>query len=157
MGEACLFDNTFAGFTTRCGASSTAISSNPDSSDMMHPTISERNFMINVDEDNKIFINRPKLEWVTSEEKARCIDMDCDGGKKILIKDDGSMTGSGFASTIIAQSDFEWNGDTRRGLGDYRIPYVMLTNADGSKKDVTEYAPNKVGYHKNLRIKNLKG
>jgi hypothetical protein len=35
------------------------------------------------------------------------------------------------------------NGDSRRGLGDYRIPYVMLTNNDGTKRNVDEYAPNK--------------
>ena len=81
---------------------------------------------------------------MTSEEKARCIDMDCDGGKKVLIKDDGGLIDdSGFPATIIAQSDFEWNGDSRRGLGDYRIPYVMLTNPDGTKRDVDVYAPHK--------------
>ena len=98
----------------------------------MHPTISKNNKMLNVVEENKFYFYRPKLEWVTSEEKARCIDMDCDGGKKILIKDDGGLIDDiGFPVTIISQSDFEWNGDSRRGLGDYRIPYVMLTNNDG--------------------------
>ena len=100
--------------------------------------------MLNVVEENKFYFYRPKLEWVTSEEKARCIDMDCDGGKKILIKDDGGLIDDiGFPVTIISQSDFEWNGDSRRGLGDYRIPYVMLTNNDGTKRNVDEYAPNK--------------
>ena len=71
--------------------------------------------------------------------------MDCDAGKKVLIRDDGGLVDdAGFPVTIIAQSDFEWNGDPRRGLGDYRIPYVMLTNMDGTKRNVDEYAPNKV-------------
>ena len=143
LGKTCLSDNTFAEFSSKCGVSSIAISSNKESPDMMHPTISDRNFMINVAESNRLLFHRPKLEWVTSEEKARCVDMDCDAAKKIMIRDDGSLSGSDFPVSIVAQSDFEWNQDTRRGLGDYRIPYVMLTNSDGSKRDVNEYAPNK--------------
>ena len=60
-----------------------------------------------------------------------------------MIKDDGSLSGAGFPVPIVAQSDFEWNGDSRRGLGNFRIPYVMLTKADGMKKDVKQYAPKK--------------
>ena len=33
--------------------------------------------------------------------------------------------------------------DDTLGLGDYRIPYVMLTNNDGTKRNVDQYAPNK--------------
>jgi len=31
------------------------------------------------------------------------------------------------------QSEFEWNGDLRRGLGDYRIPKTMLTDTSGNR------------------------
>ena len=65
--------------------------------------------------------------------------------KKTCFQDDGGLIDDpGFPVTIIGQSDFEWNGDPRRGLGDYRIPYVMLTNPDGTKRNVDEYAPEKV-------------
>ena len=71
-----------------------------------------------------------------------CVDMDCDGQKKAMIRDlDGTLLGS--VGTVIAQSEFEWDGDSRRGLGDYRIPKVMLTNPDGSRILADDIAPNK--------------
>ena len=71
-----------------------------------------------------------------------CVDMDCDGLKKVLLRDsDGSLLGS--AGTIIPDSAYKWNGDPRRGLGDYRIPKVMLTRPDGSRIPVDDIAPNK--------------
>ena len=68
--------------------------------------------------------------------------MDCDGLKQVILDDlDGSLLGR--PSTILAQSEYEWNGDSRRGLGDYRIPFVMLTELDGSRIPVKDIAPNK--------------
>ena len=63
--------------------------------------------------------------------------MDCDGLKKVIIEDtDGKYFGK--ASTIISHSEFEWDGDKRRGLGDYRIPSAMLSDIDGTKLDFSE-------------------
>lgn len=71
--------------------------------------------------------------------------MDCDGMKKAMIRDlDGSMLGE--AGTVIPDSAFEWDGDPRRGLGDYRIPRTMLTNPDGSRIPADQLAPNKGHY-----------
>lgn len=71
-----------------------------------------------------------------------CVDMDCDAKKKSMLKDlDGSFLGS--VGTVIPQSEFEWDGDTRRGLGDYRIPKVMLTFLNGSRIPVDQVAPHK--------------
>ena len=68
--------------------------------------------------------------------------MDCDGLKKAMIRDlDGTLLGS--VGTVIPQSEFEWDGNAQRGLGDYRIPKVMLTRPDGSRIPVDEKAPNK--------------
>lgn len=56
--------------------------------------------------------------------------MDCDGLKKILLKDlDGSLLGS--QGSVISQSEFGW-GDQQRGLGDFRIPKEMLAYPNGS-------------------------
>lgn len=64
--------------------------------------------------------------------------------KKLMFHDiDGSTTGDGIASTIISDSAFEWGGDPRRGLGDYRIPKTMLTRIDGSRIPIDDIAPNK--------------
>ena len=48
----------------------------------------------------------------------------------------------GILSTCL-KAEFEWNGDPRRGLGDYRIPKTFLTRLNGSKIPVDEIAPYK--------------
>ena len=61
---------------------------------------------------------------------ADCVDMNCDGLKKNLIRDnDGSLLGA--IGAVIPQSEYEWDGDARRGLGNYRIPKSMLTTTSG--------------------------
>ena len=63
--------------------------------------------------------------------------MECDAKKETLIDDeDGSFLGS--AGTVIPEAEFEWDGDRRRGLGDYRIPKTMLANLDGSQMDISQ-------------------
>ena len=45
--------------------------------------------------------------------------MECDGMKQALLVDiDGSLIGNPGA--ILPEAEFEWDGDARRGLGDYR-------------------------------------
>lgn len=71
-----------------------------------------------------------------------CVDFDCDGLKKCLVEDkDGSMLGT--VGTVVPQSEFEWDGDPRRGLGDYRIPKPLLTDPSGAVKTVAEVAKYK--------------
>ena len=71
-----------------------------------------------------------------------CIDMDCDGLKKAIIKDmDGSLLGT--PGTILPESEWEWDGDRRRGLGDYRIPLPMLTSHSGDRIPIESIAPYK--------------
>ena len=61
---------------------------------------------------------------------ADCVDMNCDGLKKNLIRDnDGSLLGA--IGAVIPQSEYQWDGDARRGLGNYRIPKSMLTTTSG--------------------------
>lgn len=68
--------------------------------------------------------------------------MDCDGLKKALFKDlDGTFLG--HVGSVIPQSEFEWNGDDRRGLGDYRIPKEMVTDENGNRIPYDTLAPNK--------------
>ena len=69
---------------------------------------------------------------------ADCVDMDCDGLKKVIVEDlDGTLLKT--KGTVIAESEWEWewpggesNVDRRRGLGDYRIPKVLLTDLNGN-------------------------
>ena len=45
--------------------------------------------------------------------------MECDGMKQSLLVDiDGSFLGKHGA--ILPEAEFEWGGDARRGLGDFR-------------------------------------
>lgn len=77
-----------------------------------------------------------------------CVDMDCDAKKKTMLKDlDGSFLGS--VGAVVPQSEFEWDGDSRRGVGDYRIPKVMLTYLNGSRIPINKIAPNKGACHSN--------
>ena len=76
---------------------------------------------------SKVWIHRPNLDFIVSD---HCVDMDCDGLKKVLIEDlDGSFLGlPGF---VTSQSEFGW-GSQERGLGDFRIPKEALLLANGT-------------------------
>ena len=75
---------------------------------------------------------------------ADCVDMDCDGLKKVIVEDlDGTLLGTP-GSTVIPESEWQWdwpggekNVDRRRGLGDYRIPKAMLTDLSGNRINIT--------------------
>jgi len=59
--------------------------------------------------------------------------MDCDGLKKAMVKDlDGSLLGCA-GCTVLSQSDYEWGGDSQRGLGNHRIPNQMLEDLENIK------------------------
>ncbi|XP_071793632.1 fibrocystin-L-like isoform X1 [Asterias amurensis] len=138
-GKSEIDDVVFRGFGTHCGKEDVAIMTNKKSEDGIHPMTTSGVTFEDVDEDRKIFIYRPNVGSVNPSD---CVDMDCDGQKKAMIRDlDGTLLGS--VGTVIAQSEFEWDGDSRRGLGDYRIPKVMLTNPDGSRILADDIAPNK--------------
>jgi hypothetical protein len=139
---------TFANFHMRCSARrEAAIITNPLSEDCQHPLISEKITLINTTKESLFFGHRPHVGSVNPSD---CVDMDCDGLKKILIKDlDGSLTQTNTSSTIISQSEFEWNGDRRRGLGDYRIPRTMLATPTGNMIPTDSIYPNKGIYRGN--------
>lgn len=68
--------------------------------------------------------------------------MACDAKvKSLLVDQDGTFLGT--PGSVIPQSEHEWNGDKRMGLGDYRIPKEMQTRLDGTRIPVSELAPNK--------------
>lgn len=71
-----------------------------------------------------------------------CVDMSCDAKRKTLLKDlDGSFLGA--VGAVVPQSEYQWGSDPRWGLGDYRIPKVMLTALNGSRIPVNQIAPYK--------------
>ncbi|XP_021354106.1 fibrocystin-L-like [Mizuhopecten yessoensis] len=130
---------TFAHFNTICGVNDFAVTTNAKGDDGLHPIKSKNAVLNDVSTDNKIRYYRPNVGKINS---ADCVDMDCDGLKKGLFSDeDGSFLGSSGA--VVPQSEWEWDGDARRGLGDYRIPKTMLTTLDGTRIPVNDIAPNK--------------
>ena len=150
-------DVTFVNFQSRCGTNGgrprndTVIMTNPQSEDANHPVhfssisyISGSQYSTPVNSESKVFIQRPNLGRVNPSD---CVDMDCDGHKQIVLKDlDGTFT-TGMPSspwTIISQAEYEWDGDPRRGLGDYRIPRTMLTYPNnGSRIPINDIYPTK--------------
>ena len=72
--------------------------------------------------------------------------MDCDAFKKALFKDlDGTFLG--HVGAVIPESEFEWDENPVRGLGDYRIPKEMVTDMDGNRipyEDIVPYKGKKI-------------
>ncbi|XDV34188.1 hypothetical protein PO909_004380 [Leuciscus waleckii] len=133
-------DTTFVGFKSVCSTETNYMfMTNPGNEDLQHPISVERIAKINSTEDALAYIHRPDLGKVNPSD---CVDMDCDAKKKTMLKDlDGSFLGA--VGAVVPQSEYEWNGDPRHGLGDYRIPKVMLTSLNGSRIPVNQIAPYK--------------
>lgn len=86
-----------------------------------------------------MFIHRPDISKVNPSD---CVDMVCDAKRKSFLKDlDGSFLGN--SGSVIPQAEYEWDGNSQLGIGDYRIPKAMLTFLNGSRIPVTEKAPHK--------------
>ncbi|XP_061682368.1 PKHD1 like 1, tandem duplicate 1 [Syngnathoides biaculeatus] len=133
-------DSTFAGFRKGCpGETDVMFMSNPRNEDLQHPVHVWGLTVVDGARDARVFIHRPDIGKVNPSD---CVDLDCDAKKKSLLRDlDGSFLSA--AGSVVPQSEFEWDGDPRRGLGDHRIPKVMLTYPNGSRIPVERIAPNK--------------
>ncbi|XP_041477742.1 fibrocystin-L-like isoform X1 [Lytechinus variegatus] len=131
---------TFMNFDNHCGRRGRVFMTNSFSDDATHPTEVQNINLISSGKESLFFIHRPPVEKV---DPSNCVDMDCDGMKKTLVRDlDGSMLGA--VGTVAPDSAFEWDGDPRRGLGDYRIPRMALTDpATGNRININDKAPNK--------------
>ncbi|XP_067676837.1 fibrocystin-L-like isoform X2 [Haliotis asinina] len=133
-------DVVFARFNASCETrQNVAITSNKNNDDLQHPINLEKLTFYNTPKNNRAYYHHPNVGKVNPSD---CVDMDCDAMKKLIIRDmDGSLLGS--PGSIISRSEWEWNGDRRRGLGDYRIPKQMLTDLSGNRINVSQIAPNK--------------
>ncbi|XP_021369085.1 fibrocystin-L-like isoform X2 [Mizuhopecten yessoensis] len=130
---------TFANFGQMCGKENYAITSSAEGDDGQHPVQSSNVILKNVQEGNKLFFYRPNVRKING---ADCGDMDCDGMKANIFCDtDGTFFGE--KGCAVSESEWEWDGDARRGLGDYRIPKAILNTADGTRIPVDQLAPHK--------------
>ncbi|XP_048215228.1 fibrocystin-L isoform X1 [Perognathus longimembris pacificus] len=132
--------STFVGFKNVCsGESNVIFITNPLNEDLQHPIHVEKIQLVDSTEQSKIFIHRPDISKVNPSD---CVDMVCDAKRKSFLRDmDGSFLGN--SGSVIPQAEYEWNGNSQLGIGDYRIPKVMLTFLNGSRIPVTEKAPYK--------------
>ncbi|XP_019623376.1 PREDICTED: fibrocystin-L-like [Branchiostoma belcheri] len=132
-------DVAFSNFGPSCAGEDVILMTNPKQEDAGFPTKLSGITLHGIAEKNKAFFLRPSVGKINP---ADCVDMECDAKKETLIDDeDGSFLGS--VGTVIPEAEFEWDGDRRRGLGDYRIPKMMLTDTQGRRLDVNVVAPNK--------------
>ncbi|CAH2285754.1 fibrocystin-L [Pelobates cultripes] len=131
-------DTIFAEYRNVCSVESNVIfMTNPLNEDLQHPVMVFQIQTVNCAEDQKVFIHRPDPSKATP---SGCVDMVCDAKRKALLKDlDGTFLGS--IGSVIPQSEYQWNGLASYGLGDSRIPKVMLTNLNGSSINVSQVAP----------------
>ncbi|XP_050685917.1 fibrocystin-L-like isoform X2 [Eriocheir sinensis] len=133
-------DNTFINFNTRSCGRNVALMANPESDDAVHPIFTSGLTFVETVSDNYVFIRRANVDLVDPSD---CVDMDCDGHKKVVLKDaDGSLLSTAGA-TLISEAEFEWDGDERRGVGDYRIPVPLRQNDDGTAIPAEDKFPNK--------------
>ncbi|KFO35224.1 Fibrocystin-L [Fukomys damarensis] len=132
--------STFVGFKNVCsGEINVIFMTNPLNEDLQHPIYVKNIQLVNTTEPSKIYIHRPDISKVNPSD---CVDMVCDAKRKSFLKDlDGSFLGN--SGSVIPQAEYEWNGNSQLGIGDYRIPKVMLTFLNGSRIPVTEKAPYK--------------
>ncbi|MCJ8746157.1 hypothetical protein PDJAM_G00138700 [Pangasius djambal] len=133
-------NTTFVGFRNVCSSETNYMFLTvPNNEDLQHPISVQRITKSNSTEGAQVFIHHPDLGKVNPSD---CVDMDCDAKKKSMLKDlDGSFLGA--VGTVIPLSEYQWNGDPRHGVGDYRIPKVMLTYLNGSRIPVGNIAPYK--------------
>lgn len=126
-GEMIIKNVTFAHFESNsCNQPDTVFINSVKNDDGQHPIQISESHLFNVDNSSKVFLHRPNLGKINPSD---CVDMDCDGLKKNLMNDiDGSFLGS--PGTVFSQSEFGW-GSQQRGLGDFRIPMAMLSDAQG--------------------------
>ena len=84
---------------------------------MTNPEVIDHTHMIEMS--NTVFLNSQRRNWVffprprvTDVTLANCVDMACDGPKKVLIKDlDGTLSGTGVETSIFGQSEYQWEGE----------------------------------------------
>ncbi|KAI8520672.1 Fibrocystin-L [Branchiostoma belcheri] len=129
----------FARYGNQCGREDVAIMTNPNQEDATFPTYTSGLSFPGTQEQYRVYYSRPSLGSINPSD---CVDMPCDAKHIALIKDsDGSLLGT--AGTVVPEQEWQWDGDRRYGIGDYRIPAPALSDADGNKLVVADVAPNK--------------
>lgn len=151
-GMSTLSSVSFVNFAKRCAERKDAVlATSFHSEDANHPIhvdriafASDDRYTVNglaIQPQFKVFVHEPDISSINPSD---CVDMDCDGLKHILIRDrDGSFCEEESPRSLVSLAELEWDGDRRRGIGDFRIPKTMLTTSDGSRIPVESVYPLK--------------
>ena len=103
----------------------TAMRGGMESSDAVPPIFVAQTTIDTTSRERLARLPAPKREWI---EPTKCVVLDCDGPKHVLIHDlDGSLTGKGADSSVIARAEFmnERRADASKWTW-YNIPTKML-------------------------------
>ena len=86
---------------TSCGRN-IALLANPDADDAVHPIFVEDLTFQDTPSNNYLFIPRANLGRVNPSD---CVDMDCDGHKKVVLRDmDGTLLGEVWVAECLLDS-----------------------------------------------------
>ncbi|OWF49746.1 Fibrocystin-L [Mizuhopecten yessoensis] len=132
-GHTVIKDTTFANLNKCPNNRDRAISTSPNTDDLIHPTFVECIKVVPEDNNNKdhlLYFHRARVEQVNP---SSCVDMECDGHKKVMVHDkDGSLLGK--SGTVLSMSEWMYGEDPRRGSGDHRIPTAMLLDVSSENQ-----------------------
>ena len=134
---------TFANFGSRCpGLTDTLLTTHARSEDCNHPThLRQISHQSNSQEATRFFNHEPILGSINPSD---CVDLDCDGLKHVLVRDeDGSFLQVGGARSLVSMAELSWGENGPRGLGNFRIPTVMLATPGGGMEDADTLFPGK--------------
>ncbi|XP_068250285.1 fibrocystin-L-like [Palaemon carinicauda] len=95
-------NTVFANFGARSCGIDVALITNPAGDDGIHPIFTNGLSFINTPSDNYIFMQTPNLGRVNPSD---CVDMDCDGLKKIVITDEDGTLLVQDTSSVAKQED----------------------------------------------------
>ncbi|XP_060067589.1 fibrocystin-L-like [Ylistrum balloti] len=124
-GRTVIKGTTFANLNKCPNSEDRAISTSPNTDDLIHPTLVQNVRVVprdNRNNDRLLYIHKPRTEQMNP---SSCIDMECDGHKKVMIHDkDGSLLGR--KGTVLSMSESMYGKDLKRSSGDHKIPKSML-------------------------------
>lgn len=113
-GEVRVSSNTFVRFHTGSFVLKTTMEGGMDSSDAVPPHFFSKTTIDAMSRTNLANLPAPKRDWIKPN---KCVVMDCDGPKHVILHDlDGSLTGAGSHSSVLARAEFmnELRSDTTK-------------------------------------------
>ena len=113
-GEVRVSSMTFVRFHTGSFVLKTTMEGGMDSSDAVPPHFFSKTTIDAMSRTNLANLPAPKRDWIKPN---KCVVMDCDGPKHVILHDlDGSLTGAGSHSSVLARAEFmnELRSDTTK-------------------------------------------